>query len=471
MNLPAELDSALAAVRAVGRRWATASDEEVLADGAAWESIGRLVDANRVAFAATVEHRSEHPGEGLRLPLQHGVRDGSDLIVRTLRISRPEADRRTSLGAAMAPTISLTGEELPGRYPHLAAAVDDGLVGVDSARIITAMFRSVRRRAEAAAMDEAEIALTAAATELDTEDVRGLAAVWAERLDPDGPRPREAEAYRKRLFRLGRVDEYGGSKFWGYLPAEERAIVQAALAAHRKNLTLVRSPAGDDANEGDGPEWREADGAERSAGQIDFDVLAGLLTAGIRASAAESTSAAAIRAIPEVVVTTTLADLESRAGGGTMTGTSARVSVQSVERMACGGEVRLLIDGDAGEPLWLGHPTRYFSPAQRRALVAGSHGCAWPGCTAPPAWCDAHHVAWYRRDDGPTDIDNGVLLCSFHHHLVHDPSCRWRIVVHEKRPHLVPREWRGDPEPRHRMRGRASAPAPPPDVWGGPQRT
>ena len=33
------------------------------------------------------------------------------------------------------------------------------------------------------------------------------------------------------------------------------------------------------------------------------------------------------------------------------------------------------------------------------------------GCTTKPIRCEAHHIAEYDRDYGPTDIDNMALLC------------------------------------------------------------
>ncbi|MGN6743968.1 MAG: HNH endonuclease, partial [Amnibacterium sp.] len=74
----------------------------------------------------------------------------------------------------------------------------------------------------------------------------------------------------------------------------------------------------------------------------------------------------------------------------------------------------------------------------------------WPGCTAPVAWTEGHHIKWVTRDRGRTDIDNGVLLCRFHHHLIHATD-EWEIRRHKGSPHLVPKRWRGDPLPRHRM--------------------
>lgn len=475
MNLEAATTAAAALLREVDPGWGSCMDEELLAGGAAVEALGRLVDGLRIAFAAEVEGRSFRKGEGLRLPARFGLKDGTDLVAYTARLSRREAARRVNLGAELAARRSLTGEALPGRHPDLAAAVADGGVGLDSARVITDLLSSVRRRADASLLRTAEVSLTAAAHQQDAEAIRRLASEWAERLDDSGPRPREHQAHQQRTVRVGRMDEYGGSRFSGYLPPEERAILLATLAEARKQTAMTRTPAGHDDNDGPGPEWRETDGERRTVGQMDFDTLWGLLTAGIRASATETTSASAVKAIPEVIVTTTLHDLGSRSGSGRLTSTAAPVSIETVERLSCGADVRLQINGSAGEPLWLGRPTRLFSPAQRRSLIAASGGgCQWPGCTAPPVWCDVHHIAWFHRDDGPTDVDNGVLLCSFHHHLIHEPAGRWRMVVHDQRPHLVPRTWRGDPEPRHRMRGRGHPSAQPtrePDRWGRPLRT
>ncbi|GMA86827.1 hypothetical protein GCM10025868_20770 [Angustibacter aerolatus] len=51
--------------------------------------------------------------------------------------------------------------------------------------------------------------------------------------------------------------------------------------------------------------------------------------------------------------------------------------------------------------------------------MALEHGhCTYGTCTAPAAWCDAHHVVPFSRG-GPTDLRNGTLLCGRHHPVVH----------------------------------------------------
>ncbi len=102
----------------------------------------------------------------------------------------------------------------------------------------------------------------------------------------------------------------------------------------------------------------------------------------------------------------------------------------------------------------LGRAERLFTAAQRKTLVVRFGGCAYPGCTAPAAWTEAHHIQWWHRDHGGTDVLNGVLLCAFHHHLVHSRAFQQEIRVHDGFPHLVPKRWNGPPEPRHRMQSR-----------------
>ena len=70
-------------------------------------------------------------------------------------------------------------------------------------------------------------------------------------------------------------------------------------------------------------------------------------------------------------------------------------------------------------PLDVGRTRRVFTPAQRRAVILRDRACAWNGCDVPAAFCEIHHIRWWDRDRGPTDLANGVLLCSHHHHVVH----------------------------------------------------
>jgi hypothetical protein len=81
-----------------------------------------------------------------------------------------------------------------------------------------------------------------------------------------------------------------------------------------------------------------------------------------------------------------------------------------------------------GEPvrhvLDVGRSYRTAPPKLRHALNVRDGGCAAPGCDTDPSRCEAHHIDYWEHG-GETSISNMVLLCSRHHHQVHEG--RWQI--------------------------------------------
>ena len=112
-----------------------------------------------------------------------------------------------------------------------------------------------------------------------------------------------------------------------------------------------------------------------------------------------------------------------------------------VQRVLCESGLDVLITTDDGAPLWLGRTHREATPEQWTALIERDEGCVI--CGADPSRCEAHHLVWWKRG-GPTDIDNLVLLCSTHHHDLHDRGLEltkrhgvWLLEpkpVHERQP-------------------------------------
>jgi hypothetical protein len=83
----------------------------------------------------------------------------------------------------------------------------------------------------------------------------------------------------------------------------------------------------------------------------------------------------------------------------------------------------------------IGRTTRIFPPHIRKAITARDQGCAFPACTIPAPWCEAHHITYWSHG-GPTSTDNGTLLCSHHHHLIHKEQ--WTIQVKTGIPWFIP---------------------------------
>ncbi len=89
-------------------------------------------------------------------------------------------------------------------------------------------------------------------------------------------------------------------------------------------------------------------------------------------------------------------------------------------RLACTAGIVPVVLGGPSQVLDVGRRRRFFVPAQRKALAVRHPTCAAEGCDIPAAWCEAHHAGDPWSEGGRTDLDDGVLLCSFHHHRAHD---------------------------------------------------
>lgn len=425
-----------------------ADDALLLAEAESWEAIGRVVDARRVALAAEIQSRSDPRLGAAGLAHREGFASGEDLLQERLRIGYREARRRAALGRPLAPVLSLMADELPARFPSVADGVRSGRIGLDSARVIVDMLERARKRATPEDVVLADAALAELAETVSPEVLTVHAEVWEALIDPDGAEPNAAERHRKRSFTIGATGSDGMTRSVIISGEEETAELRALLAAKRRTVEWVRRIEDGADPESDEPCWHEAQGDGRTTAQYDHDVLMQTLRAGLRAE--QEGGGESLVSPWEIVVHTTASDVGERGGRGWVDGERAAVAMSTLERLSCGGAVRLLVEDEAGAPLTLGRSQRLFTRRQRRALAGRDGGCGWPGCTAPLAWTDAHHVEWWNRDDGPTDVDNGVLLCSFHHHLIHSTD-RWEIRMHEALPYLVPKGWRGDPLPRHRM--------------------
>ena len=70
-----------------------------------------------------------------------------------------------------------------------------------------------------------------------------------------------------------------------------------------------------------------------------------------------------------------------------------------------------------GQVIGSGRTTRVISRRLRRALEHRHPTCAVPGCGATRG-LHAHHIRHWE-DGGPTELDNLVLVCPYHHRLHH----------------------------------------------------
>jgi Domain of unknown function (DUF222)/HNH endonuclease len=260
----------------------------------------------------------------------------------------------------------------------------------------------------------------------------------------------------QRWVSWSRADD-GSLLLYGRLPAEEGALVLAALDAAREHAADRR------AREGNGAESlrpdrlvhdsaespKRAERIDDSAGSLGpggvvHDSAASLSPVGLAARDAEAEAPALDAGEARADALMLLADSFLAAGAAGRNGGDRHQVVvhldaptlhgpgrgekceldggpplasETARRLACDAAIVPLLER-AGKPVGVGRKTRSIPPALRRALTARDRGCRFPGCTAR-RFVDAHHIHHWAHG-GPTELSNLVHLCRHHHRLLHE---------------------------------------------------
>jgi hypothetical protein len=110
--------------------------------------------------------------------------------------------------------------------------------------------------------------------------------------------------------------------------------------------------------------------------------------------------------------------IHTQAGSAAQLENGPCVSAETSERVSCDCCVTEIEENQHGEALNIGRRSRIIPPAMRRALKARDGGCRFPGCMNHK-FVDGHHIRHWSKG-GETSLENLVLLCRHHHHLVHE---------------------------------------------------
>ncbi|HEY9482456.1 MAG TPA: HNH endonuclease signature motif containing protein, partial [Micromonosporaceae bacterium] len=118
--------------------------------------------------------------------------------------------------------------------------------------------------------------------------------------------------------------------------------------------------------------------------------------------------------------------------------TGAILSVAATRRIACQAGILPVVLNGASIPIDVGRSRRPYTGAARTAVLLRDGGCAFPGCDRPSRWTEIHHIRHWSQGGG-TDRDNGVALCSRHHHVIHQPDTGWTVRLGpDQRPEFLP---------------------------------
>lgn len=393
--------------------------------------IRREVDVVLARVAAEVTKRSGPEFGDTGLAKAQGFHNPVRLIAASTGASRADAQRLIAVGTATADRQTFSGERLPARHPHVAAGLEAAKIGIEAASAITSMLDRASVRAEACRVEIVEAALVDLAARAPLETlIRGVREAEA-RLDPDGVEPREDELRMGRSLTM-REDGRGVVHLHARLDPESAAPVKAAIEALVSDVLRRREPGE--------PEHAPVVDDRRSIPQIQADALAALARHTLGC-----TQTLTPLAKTTVVVRVDLDTLVSDLGHARIDGLDHPISAGTARRMAADAELMPAVLGGESLPLDLGRAARLFTKAQRLALGERDGGCA--ACGQNIAYVEAHHIAWWERDTGPTDLSNGVMLCSFCHHMIHregwqirpSPSEVWFIPPPHVDPAQVPR--------------------------------
>ncbi|MDQ4214497.1 HNH endonuclease signature motif containing protein [Microbacterium sp. ASV81] len=404
----------LEAVALLERAWADAEGGSTLSRArliAANEAIGltrRRLEAVHAEVAAGIAHESRRELGPDGLAKQQGFRNPALFIASTTGSSTGDAARLMKVGEATAPRTNLIGEVLPAKLPHVRRALAVGRIGAATADLIVTFLDRMLLRAGRDRVAEAEVLLAEKAPGLSLDEVRRMLARLEAHLDPDGVEPREDDLRSQAsvsMFQRG-----GMLHLTAVLDPERAAAVQTAIQGYVSAEFAAK-------RDGRDPDAPDAD--RRTVRQIQADALVHLAAHALSCDSEDSLSGAT------VIVRVGLDELRNGTGAGLIDGIEQPVGITTVRRMAAAGGVIPWVCGSRGEILDWGRRVRFFTTAQRLALAERDGGCA--RCGLPPGMTKAHHIRWWARDNGPTDLSNGVLLCETCHHLIHDVG--WDIRI------------------------------------------
>jgi hypothetical protein len=124
---------------------------------------------------------------------------------------------------------------------------------------------------------------------------------------------------------------------------------------------------------------------------------------------------------PHLIAVADIRTIHGQAGApaGLVNGVTP-INGETIRRLACDAGISRVIVDPASEPINLGRETRDATPAQRRGLLVRDQVCCFPGCDIPAYRCVPHHLQFWGRDHGPTNLNNLASTCRYHHWLLHE---------------------------------------------------
>ena len=344
---------------------------------------------------------------------QTAAKDAAGWLAQQTRTRYADARAELTLAAA-----------LERDRPLLAAAMREGEATLAQAHVIHRALAALPQAVDADTLAQGEAHLVAQAAEFGPKDLGRIGRRILDVVAPEIAEAAEAadladlEAHAADVTRLtmrrlgdgttrisGRVPDASATRFATYLEAFSNPRQRRPEETHGPGDPLARLP------------------YPKRLGQAFVQFLEAVDPQRLPIHGGDATT---------VIVTIPLASLQADLatahliGAGLIPGddlTGDRITAAQARRLACTAKILPAVLGGDSLPVDLGRARRLFTPAQRKALLIRDQTCRAEGCDTPGTWCEAHHLdPWHHGGD--TDLDNGILLCSHHHHRAHDTAYR-----------------------------------------------
>jgi hypothetical protein len=422
--------SVLAALPTEAAEYSALSEVELLEANRLFASAQIALRNGGALIAGEIAHRSAPELGSQGLAQRSGHRTPEQFIKSTNGVTGRDAVTAVRVGSLMREAAvasrenggevdPVTGEVVASSQPWLSPVIEalgSRAISIEAADAIRAGLGAPNSAISAEQLRDAATQLVSASGRLDPDALAREARAFRDELDVDGAQLREDERRQKRSLRLY-VQPDGTTKLVWIMDPETAAIV-------RELYDRTTSPKLGGVRFVDPDRQALADEIlqdERTPEQLASDGFEQLLKLGADADPGFLLGSGA----PVIRLTATSSAFQAGKGLARIEGQVVPVSIQTARRLNCeAGSVEIILD-EKGLVLNFGREQRFFTRKQKVALAIIWGGCACPGCDRPPSWTEAHHIVFWERDNGKTDLADGILLCRHHHLLFHNNG--WEI--------------------------------------------
>jgi molybdopterin converting factor small subunit len=354
------------------------------------KELREVIDSLEGEFCANARS-SQKNGEHL----VNGNITAASWIARTCNMSVTSAADRLCVGAQL--------EELP----KVKEALASGEIGYQSASVLSHLREKLGEKRDRFNEEE----MLGFAREFSVSGLRRLCAYAWHVADPDGYFNEAEENFTRRRLHISQLPD-GMYAVDGLLDP----VTGASLKAAAESLARRKGPEDD-----------------RSHSQRMNDAVGEL----VQHALGQGTLPRRHGVKPHINLTTTIEGLKNEVGAPPAElELSLPISTRTLERISCDCTMSRVLLADS-MVIDVGRATRVVSAPTMRALRVRDKGCRFPGCDRLVDWSSPHHVNHWARG-GPSNLPNLVLLCHYHHRLVHEGG--WQVIKTGREFRFLPPE-------------------------------